>query len=160
MAPPAGFEPATLRLTAECSTAELRRNISIRRGPTFPGRLQPGMLGTRELNFCVRDGNRCGPSALITGKSILNTAQRSKLGQALDLLVPVSSTPYGAYTSGLSTSSSTRGLTRLPCGRSSLGDGFALRCFQRLSVPHLATQLCPWRDNWYTRGASIPVLSY
>ena len=26
MAPPVGFEPTTLRLTAECSTAELRRN--------------------------------------------------------------------------------------------------------------------------------------
>jgi hypothetical protein len=24
-----------------------------------------------------------------------------------------------------------------------LGDGLALRCFQRLSVPHLATQQCP-----------------
>ena len=27
LAPPVGFEPTTLRLTAECSTAELRRNI-------------------------------------------------------------------------------------------------------------------------------------
>ena len=41
-----------------------------------------------------------------------------------------------------------------------LGVGFALRCFQRLSLPHLATQRCPWRDNWYTRGASSPILSY
>ena len=38
--------------------------------------------------------------------------------------------------------------------------GFTLRCFQRLSVPHLAAQPCHWRDNWFTRGASIPVLSY
>ncbi len=38
--------------------------------------------------------------------------------------------------------------------------GFPLRCFQRLSVPHIATQLCHWRDNRNTRGASIPVLSY
>jgi hypothetical protein len=51
-------------------------------------------------------------------------------------------------------------LGRLPCGRSSLGVGFALRCFQRLSLPHVATQRCPWQDNWYTRGASVPVLSY
>jgi len=49
---------------------------------------------------------------------------------------------------------------RLPCGRSSLGMGFSLRCFQRLSTPHVATQRCPWRDNWYTRGVSTPVLSY
>jgi hypothetical protein len=38
--------------------------------------------------------------------------------------------------------------------------GFALRCFQRLSRPYLATQLCRWQNNWYTRGMSIPVLSY
>ena len=45
-------------------------------------------------------------------------------------------------------------------GISNLGVGFTLRCFQRLSVPHIAAQLCHWRDNWCTRGASIPVLSY
>ena len=32
-----------------------------------------------------------------------------------------------------------------------------LRCFQHLSLPHIATQLCPWQNNWYTSGASIPV---
>ena len=45
-------------------------------------------------------------------------------------------------------------------GISNLGAGFTLRCFQRLSDPHLAAQLCHWRDNWCTSGASIPVLSY
>ena len=38
--------------------------------------------------------------------------------------------------------------------------GFPLRCFQRLSRPHIATRLCGWRHNRSTRGASIPVLSY
>ncbi len=38
--------------------------------------------------------------------------------------------------------------------------GFPLRCFQRLSRPHLATRRCGWRHNRSTRGASIPVLSY
>ena len=38
--------------------------------------------------------------------------------------------------------------------------GFPLRCFQRLSLPRIATRRCRWRDNRYTRGASIPVLSY
>ena len=37
---------------------------------------------------------------------------------------------------------------------------FPLRCFQRLSIPHLATRLCHWRDNRSTRGAFAPVLSY
>ena len=45
-------------------------------------------------------------------------------------------------------------------GKSHLEVGFTLRCFQRLSYPNLATQLCHWRDNWYTIGLSIPVLSY
>ena len=45
-------------------------------------------------------------------------------------------------------------------GNARLEEGFPLRCFQRLSRPHLATRRCRWRDNRYTRGASIPVLSY
>ena len=45
-------------------------------------------------------------------------------------------------------------------GSSGLEGGFPLRCFQRLSRPHLATRLCDWRHNRSTRGASIPVLSY
>ena len=45
-------------------------------------------------------------------------------------------------------------------GRSHLGEGFTLRCFQHFSLPNVATQHCRWRDNWYTRGSSIPVLSY
>ena len=44
--------------------------------------------------------------------------------------------------------------------RSYLRGGFTLRCFQRLSRPDVATQLCRWHDNWCTSGLSIPVLSY
>ena len=43
-----------------------------------------------------------------------------------------------------------------PC----LEDGFPLRCFQRLPFPNVANQPCPGRDNWHTRGSSVPVLSY
>ena len=45
-------------------------------------------------------------------------------------------------------------------GKSHLEGGFMLRCFQHLSFPYVATQLCSWRNNWYTSGMSIPVLSY
>ena len=45
-------------------------------------------------------------------------------------------------------------------GRTGFEAGFPLRCFQRLSVPYIATLLCRWRDNRSTRGTSIPVLSY
>ena len=44
--------------------------------------------------------------------------------------------------------------------KSNLGPGFVLRCFQHLSNPNVATQQCPWWDNWYTRGSSFSVLSY
>src|SRR5579875_1467794 len=49
----------------------------------------------------------------------------------------------------------------LPCqagGRPHLGEGFALRCFQRLSRPDTATQRCAWRHSWDTGGRSTPVL--
>jgi len=45
-------------------------------------------------------------------------------------------------------------------GRSYLEASFPLRCFQRLSLPHVATRRCHWRDNRYTRGVSTAVLSY
>ena len=45
-------------------------------------------------------------------------------------------------------------------GKINLENCLALRCFQRLSVPHLATRPCSWQNNRSTRGASNPVLSY
>ena len=41
-----------------------------------------------------------------------------------------------------------------------LGDGFPLRCFQRLSFTNIATQRCPEQDNWLTIGSLFPILSY
>ena len=45
-------------------------------------------------------------------------------------------------------------------GKSYLRNRLALRCFQRLSVPCLATRRYCWRNNRNTRGMSFPVLSY
>ena len=92
--------------------------------------------------------------------TFLRVLTHNLLNQALDGLVPVRSIHCCTYTPGLSTLSSTRRLTDLCHERSHLGVGFTLRCFQRLSVPYIAAQLCHWRDNWCTSGASIPVLSY
>src|SRR5690242_16830764 len=76
-------------------------------------------------------------------------------------LVPVSSTRYRASTPGLSTWWSATTLQGgLASGRSHLQARFPLRCFQRLSLPHIATRRCDWRHNRYTSGASTPVLSY
>ena len=41
--------------------------IWIRQRPTLPGRLQPSTIGAERLNFCVRDGNRWIPFAIVTG---------------------------------------------------------------------------------------------
>jgi hypothetical protein len=76
-------------------------------------------------------------------------------------LVLVSLTRYRASTPSLSTSWSRTTLQgALGPGKTHLETSFPLRCFQRLSLPHLATRRCHWRDNRYTRGASTPVLSY
>jgi len=45
-------------------------------------------------------------------------------------------------------------------GSARLGEGFPLRCLQRFSRPDLATRRCPRQDSRYTRGPSVPVLSY
>ena len=47
-----------------------------------------------------------------------------------------------------------------PQWKSYLVAGFVLRCFQHLSVPDAATRPCPGRDNRFTGGRSITVLSY
>ena len=52
------------------------------------------------------------------------------------------------------------GPSGLATGSTYLKAGFPLRCFQRLSLPYIATLLCRWHDNRSTRGMSIPVLSY
>ena len=70
-----------------------------------------------------------------------------RFDQALDLLVSVSFMRCRTSTPDLSTLSSARGLTSFRNGRSYLEVGFTLRCLQRLSDPHMATQLCRWHDN-------------
>ena len=96
----------------------------------------------------------------LSSQTLPTFASFFSLGQALDLLVSVSSMDHSTYTPDLSTRSSLWSLTSLRNGRSHLRVRFALRCFQRLSVPDIATQLCLWRDNWFTSGLSNPVLSY
>ena len=43
--------------------------IKNRQRPTFPGSFPPSIIGAKELNFCVRDGNRCDLLAIVTGFS-------------------------------------------------------------------------------------------
>ena len=48
---------------------KLRLKLLIRRRPTLPRRCQRSTIGAGGLNFRVRDGNGCDPSAKVTGKS-------------------------------------------------------------------------------------------
>src|SRR5437588_4689337 len=86
------------------------------------------------------------------------------LRQAVRSLGPRSCTCYQASTRGLSTRSSPWDLNALSCeqerGKTHLGGGFALRCFQRFSFLDVAFQ--PWggHPNWRTSGRAISVLSY
>ena len=42
------------------------------RRPTFPGSFPPSIIGAKELNYCVRDGNRCDLLAIVTRSSELS----------------------------------------------------------------------------------------
>ena len=81
------------------------------------------------------------------------------LDQVLDRLVSSSSIRCRTSTDDLSPGS-LPGVLLLSNGILLLEVGFTLRCLQRLSRPHFASQLCPWQDNCCTSDASTPVLSY
>ena len=141
-APRAGLEPATTRLTAECSTIELSRNIYF---------ILTKWRSPKKLCFWgyVRQPNLLKmhvPSKLHTENVFhhLFLSPDPPSGHALDRLVTVSSIHCCTSTSALSTSSSSRGLTNFRYGRTHLEGGFTLRCLQRLSLPNLATLPCTW----------------
>ena len=50
----------------------MRSCIGFRRRPTLPGRVQPSTIGAEGLNFCVRNGNRWDPFAIVTGNVIFS----------------------------------------------------------------------------------------
>ena len=107
---------------------------------------------------CVLECEERGEHALAHLERLYRQGYRVKPhGQ----LVLVSLTHYCASTPSLSTSWSRTTLQGAQGpGKTHLETSFPLRCFQRLSLPHIATRRCHWRDNRYTRGASTPVLSY
>ena len=174
--------------------------IGIRQRSTLPGRLQPSTIDAEGLNFCVRDGNRWNPFAIVTGNRIcfgLQVYQAFAQSAFLRCVLPAfrlllcrsaGRTLTTAHFQSLSFSfflpwslkTSARPISndnlhtllrfqRRPIyllvfqgshGNLILVVGFTLRCFQRLSRPYFASQLCPWQDNCCTSGTSTPVLSY
>jgi hypothetical protein len=155
-------------------------NGKSRQRPTLPPGYPGSTIGAGGLNGRVRNGNGCDPSAMITGMSfsknddtenpsIAMQGSRSRPGfehckRSGQASRPISTRKLKAllplYIGPINLVVCEGSLGRLPCGRHHLEAGFTLRCFQRLSQPDIATQLCHRRDNWCTRGPSIPVLSY
>ena len=145
-----------------------------------PARLQASIVATAKLNFCVRNGNRW--TLCVWNTDYVKQAFRffyhvenpnKRIGR------------YETQVTRLNKSSSPRSisisqLNTLLClhpwpiklvvykwsyliklgGISNLEVCFMLRCFQLLSTPYAATQLCPWQNNWCTGGTFDPVLSY
>ena len=136
----------------QVSAGQLRFRFAFRSAPSKPHRIDLESF-TTSLTFASASLSLCFHSF-----SAFHNGWR--LDQALDLLVSASCIRYRTSTADLSTSSSLRGLTNFCCGSLILQGGFTLRCLQRLSRPHFASLLCPWQNNSFTRGASIPVLSY
>ena len=91
-----------------------------------------------------------------------SSATRKEVRQAVRSLGPVGCACYQACTSGLSTRSSPWDLDsfRRTSGKTYLGGGFALRCFQRFSFLDVAIQRWGGHPNWLTSGRAISVLSY
>ena len=158
-----------------------RPSNGARRCPTLPRGLPRSTIGAGGLNFRVRNGSGCFPFAVAAATlwsygpglgagRVSRTAQWTRSMLACSELGVVPS-PRPVSTGQLHP---LRGfhfrpinpvvwLGALPTrggGRPGLEAGFPLRCFQRLSLPDVANQPCPWRDNWHTRGPSVPVLSY
>ena len=69
MVTPSGIEPELPPWKGGVLTAwpwSLNKN---RQRPTFPGSFPPSIISAKELNYCVRDGNRCDLLAIVTGFS-------------------------------------------------------------------------------------------
>ena len=107
-APPVGLEPTTLRLTAACSTDWAKEDH-----PFLLSYLQNYIYKTETFQHsAVCELFGCFHSEAVIHKCSASThVLCSRLGQALDRLVTVSSIHCCTSTSVLSTSSSSRGLT-------------------------------------------------
>ena len=144
-------------------------------------------IGANGLDFRVRDGTGYFPAAQITRGicffktqiekvrcRTLKTEQKSELCVLHTRRFQYINIPRASPRALVVVRSGLTSFTRLPyqgdglsprllCradGGSNLGACFPLRCFQRLSLPNLATQRCRWHDNWHTSGPSTLVLSY
>jgi hypothetical protein len=146
----------------------------VRRRPTLPRSFPRSTIGADRLSFRVRNETGRFPVAMAAvtlwrsqsfptvPREPHSGREQSVLWQVVGLLVPVSymrlwsALPHPAY----QPSSLAGSLSGNTPWKPHLEAGFPLRCLQRLSLPNVANQPCSWRNNWHTRGWSVPVLSY
>ena len=57
--------------------------------PIFPGRHQPSIIGTSELNFCVRNGNRWTLAVINTNFSLPFSGQLSYISRQIPVCQPL-----------------------------------------------------------------------
>ncbi len=154
------------------------------RRPTLPPPRSGSTIGAAGLNCRVRNGNGCGPCALVVSRKVAGYESRAT-GQRDPRPATRSPLRNGCVqvrrrrdqTSRAISSARLKGLLPVhlrpinlvvsqgPSGtlwsRSvHLGKSFPLRCFQRLSPRDIATGRCPWRNSPYTSGRFVSVLSY
>ena len=128
-APRVGLEPTTTRLTAECSTIELSRNIL--EVCTFKTAYQ-------RLLYLITFLSVCQELFYSLNQRFFKPDLLPDIGQADDRLVAVSSIRYRTSTPALSTSSSSRGLGYLILRGASRLDAFSVYPF-RTRLPGHAT---------------------
>ena len=158
------------------TTPSPKKTVAATYSPTPP---QGSTISAKRLNDRVRNETGCDPPAITTTetKRPPQPQQRSHDSQAFvknvreqpNYLQRTSPRPISTGQLHPSQGFHTRpinpvvyrGPYPLKGGRRPhLEASFPLRCFQRLSIPNVANQPCPWQDNWHTRGSSVPVLSY
>src|SRR6267143_2512034 len=138
------------------------------RRPTLPPPRRGSTIGADRLNDRVRDGNGCGPVALVASQRRQTRGgcgvadhpghRRDQASRAISTARLKRSRAVHLPPINLVVSQGPLGALRL--GSVHLGEGFPLRCIQRLSPRDIANRRCPWQDSRDTRGRFVRVLSY
>ena len=155
----------------------LNQGSQVKMAASYSPALHCSTIGAGGLNFSVRNGKRWDPAAITTWYRLL-TISTSKLSMSIHnntwkyefYFCPELNTwaakaigqlvRLGFDVTVFTPASYQRPRLGRPSWSSHLAEGFALRCFQRLSIPDADTRRCTWRHNRQTGGLSTTVLSY
>ena len=122
----------------------------IKKAATYSPALHCSTIGDGGLNFSVRDGKRWGPAAITTSKGGHADTQQDNSGKHA---VTSESTTFTQKVVGqlvalgfdvavFAPAPYRRSRLLRPSRSPNLAEGFALRCFQRLSLPDADTRRC------------------